>query len=72
MKYIPNNIFCSFVLFASLAASAFGADVGNFVWNGGFEESNIYWANWTVNNNPPANFQCNKYIWNSADKYFLV
>ena len=21
---------------------------------------------------PPANFQCNKYIWNSADKYFLV
>ena len=38
------------ILAAALAAalpvaSAFPSDAGNFVWNGGFEESYIYWAN---------------------------
>ena len=33
-------------------ASAFGADAGNFVWNGGFEESYIYWANGFGSSNP--------------------
>ena len=33
-------------------ASAFGADAGNFVWNGGFEESYIYWRNWSGSSNP--------------------
>ena len=37
----------------------------------------IRWAegietDWVLDSDPPANFQCNKYIWNSADKYFLV
>ena len=45
------------ILAAALAAalpvaSAFGADAGNFVWNGGFEESYIYWANGIGNSNP--------------------
>ena len=29
------------------AAPAYGADATNLVWNGGFEESYIYWKNWT-------------------------
>ena len=33
-------------------ASAFPADAGNFVWNGGFEESYIYWKNWSGSSNP--------------------
>ena len=45
------------ILAAALAAalpvaSAFSADAGNFVWNGGFEESYIYWANGIGNSNP--------------------
>lgn len=34
------------------AASAFPSDAGNFVWNGGFEESYIYWANGLGSSNP--------------------
>ena len=45
------------ILAAALAAalpvaSAFPSDAGNFVWNGGFEESYIYWRNWSGNSNP--------------------
>ena len=40
------------VLCGTFAASAFPADAGNFVWNGGFEESYIYWRNWSGSNNP--------------------
>lgn len=45
------------ILAAALAAalpvaSAFPSDAGNFVWNGGFEESYIYWANGIGNTNP--------------------
>ena len=40
------------VLCGAFAASAFPADVGNFVWNSGFEESYIYWANCIGNSNP--------------------
>ena len=40
-----RKISSGFVCLMALVASAFGADVGNFVWNGGFEESYIYWAN---------------------------
>ena len=47
----------STILAAALAAtlpvaSAFPADAGNFVWNGGFEESYIYWANGIGSANP--------------------
>ena len=40
------------VLCGAFVASAFPADAGNFVWNGGFEESYIYWRNWSGSNNP--------------------
>ena len=40
------------VLCGAFAASAFPADAGNFVWNGGFEESYIYWRNWSGSSNP--------------------
>lgn len=40
------------VLCGTFTASAFPADAGNFVWNGGFEESYIYWRNWSGSNNP--------------------
>lgn len=35
-----------------VAPLAYGTDAGNFVWNGGFEESYIYWANGIGNSNP--------------------
>lgn len=35
-----------------VAPLAYGTDAGNFVWNGGFEESYIYWANGLGNSNP--------------------
>jgi hypothetical protein len=40
------------ILCGAFAASAFPSDAGNFVWNGGFEESYIYWANGIRNSNP--------------------
>ena len=40
------------VCLAAVETVAFGADAGNFVWNGGFEESYIYWANGIGNSNP--------------------
>ena len=40
------------VLCGASAASAFPSDAGNFVWNGGFEESYIYWKNWSGGSNP--------------------
>ena len=40
------------VLCGAFAASAFPADAGNFVWNSGFEESYIYWRNWSGSSNP--------------------
>ena len=40
------------MLCGAFAASAFPSDAGNFVWNGGFEESYIYWRNWSGNSNP--------------------
>ena len=46
-----RKISSGFVCLMVLVASAFGADVGNFVWNGGFEESYIYWKN-GFNGNP--------------------
>ena len=35
-----------------VAPLAYGTDAGNFVWNGGFEESYIYWKNWSGSSNP--------------------
>ncbi len=50
MRKFAFGLLCPVAL--SAAVPAFAADAGNFVWNGGFEESYIYWANGIGNSNP--------------------
>lgn len=52
MSRYRSLLIAAAVLCGTFAASAFPADAGNFVWNGGFEESYIYWRNWSGSNNP--------------------
>lgn len=47
-----RKLACGLICLAAVETVAFGADAGNFVWNGGFEESYIYWANGIGNSNP--------------------
>ena len=47
-----RKLACGFICLAAVETVAFGADAGNFVWNGGFEESYIYWANGIGSANP--------------------
>ena len=42
---IIRKLACGFICLAAVETVAFGADADNFVWNGGFEESYIYWKN---------------------------
>ena len=50
MRKFAFGLLCPVAL--SAAVPAFAADAGNFVWNGGFEESYIYWANGIGSANP--------------------
>ena len=47
-----RKLACGLICLAAVETVAFGADAGNFVWNGGFEESYIYWANGIGSANP--------------------
>ena len=58
VRKLACEIVCAAVALCAVA-SAYGTDATNLVWNGGFEESYIYWKNWTGSN--PYNQRASAY-----------